>query len=80
VIQGKYEWAEDECDECKILDFLLGDGGTMFLTGVLVLGNTELFRALIGFIREYMGDDRIEEFQKTLYGFSACIKSRKQML
>jgi len=62
VINGVYSWSKEDCESCRIVDFLFGHGGTVFLMGLVCLEKNDIFDECIELMKQHLPDVRVQDF------------------
>jgi hypothetical protein len=66
VIGGGDILCDDPCEACRVVDFLLGDGGFVFLMGLVRLKKYALYKACFEFMRGSMDEDKVEPYHRMM--------------
>lgn len=66
IIAGGGNFCDDPCEACRVVDFFLGDGGFVFLMGLVRLEKYALYKACFEFMRGWMEDDKVEPYHRMM--------------
>jgi hypothetical protein len=56
----------DPCEACRVIEFFLGDGGFVFMMGLVRLEKCALYKECFEFMRPSMGEDKVEPYHRMM--------------